>query len=208
MRQIVETRTLHTFSELSDNVQSKKKEKERDYLGQCWYDFESESYMSDYADTLHKEGFLVEPKDIHYSISYSQGDGLSFVGEVDLSSIINEFFVAYPKYKIYEQLIISGDFDLNCTIVRHTCRYVHEHTVGVHLDYNPSYMYFDDEETKTEKIKFLSTLEKFIEEKQVNICKKLYKSLVESYEFYCSDERVLEQFEDKEFYADGTEYVE
>ena len=122
--------TLYQFDELSD----KAKEKARDYYIEHWMHDEwwDCTYEAMKEDGHHNYGFNV--KDIRFSGFWSQGDGASWCGSVNVPAWIKSKPTAYqehPTTQIILALIEEGWVDEQVLVSFSSSRYCHENTVDI-----------------------------------------------------------------------------
>lgn len=165
----------------------------------CTYD--------DFVETAKAKGFETTTKNIQFSGFWSQGDGASFTGIVDVPTFIkaHKLKAAYPWImKLYEH---GGDIYVRVERIRH--HYAHENTCRAEIidgDAFSGLLYpsgFDIDDvrllTLAEWDKHLQSdieqLEKDIEQTRLELCGELYESLETEYEYLTSDEAVWEAIE-------------
>ena len=122
--------TLYQFDELSD----KAKEKAQDYYITNWMhdDWYECTYEAMKEDGHHNYGFNV--KDIRFSGFWSQGDGASWCGSVNVPAWIKSKPTAYqehPTTQIVLALIDEGWVDELVLVSFSSSRYSHENTMDV-----------------------------------------------------------------------------
>ena len=122
--------TLYQFDELSD----KAKEKARDYYVNNW--MHDEWYECTYEamkeDGHHNYGFNV--KDIRFSGFWSQGDGASWCGSVNVPAWIKSKpsqYQEHPTTQIVLALIEEGWVDEQVLVSFSSSHYCHENTMDV-----------------------------------------------------------------------------
>ena len=122
--------TLYQFDELSD----KAKEKAANYYIEHWMHDEwwDCTYEAMKEDGHHNYGFNV--KDIRFSGFWSQGDGASWCGSVNVPAWIKSKPTAYqehPTTQIVLALIEEGWVDEQVLVSFSSSRYCHENTMDV-----------------------------------------------------------------------------
>lgn len=183
-------RTLNEWEEFDPKVHQKILEKlQRDTY------FDSVFRIAEFIGELESVGF--SDVDIYYDISYSQGEGACFTGKWTMPK-------ESPKYgeeaiKLYQSIIqILQDCraDNECVsfeIGKNTHHYCHEYTVSV---YNAE-IFQDYEKPQYD-----------IEKQMENVCRQYmrytFSVLKNDYEYQMSEENLLEQYSDFEFFGDGT----
>lgn len=123
--------TLYQFDELND----KAKEKARNYYCENWMSHEwwdsTYEYMKEEGE--HKHGFRVD--DIRFSGFWSQGDGASWCGAVDLGDWVRKTFnstdLEHPLTQIFLALLDEGWIESKVLVSFNSSRYSHENTMSV-----------------------------------------------------------------------------
>jgi hypothetical protein len=173
--QTIETK-VYDFNELSAEVQSKVIEKQRQSM------YENGQPLWDFSDYCHEKAQEKGFKDIkiQYSLSNSQGDGLSFSAEIDKETFINECLPGI-KTSVYDII----------------CNYVHFKVKG-----NSGRYYYaskNDIEVETEFYKNTPNLDKLIDilynhiaDTYLTLCNELEKYGYDAIDYYYSDENVKE----------------
>ena len=195
MREIM--KRIYTFDELSDEAKEIAIEKNRYFNvdNTSW----SEFVIEDFCRKCAEYGIDVDEKDVSFTGFWSQGDGASFVGEVDNTELfLQRIGVDLPK-DISERLIVRFS--------RIGWRYSHEYTCTTEYEQN-----FDcDEEIEVEE-KYSEQLNSIYEKAEVlrvELCRTLYNTLEQSYCELTSDESIAETMiaNECEFYEDGSDYL-
>lgn len=196
----METQTTYKFDELSD----KAKDKVRDWLCQ---DIDLSYVVDDHKEKGAELGFRLD--DVQYRVSYSQGDGASWTGVVDIPAFAARVPDSDPNYAAYMvliELLREGWVDDTVAITRASYFYNHSGTMGVEEIHATG---FHDEQSAIHEgiLQGASVLElfenvvteDFLETVQVDILKEaqsfaddLYRALVEAYEWETSDEHIAE----------------
>lgn len=191
------------FKNLPKNIQEKIVKQEIDDIYEFGSQYDPDAMLEGFVRKLRLIGFALEVDDISYSGFSSQGDGLSFVGELDIGvfctkvladheTVVNFSAEVIPMLEKYSNDI--GTFK----VVRKYSNYVHEKSVE--FDFED----FDD-------IEFMSFLESF----RYELCILMYTELrdyhdeflipanvqtrLEEINMFWSLEEPFESFEDKPF---------
>lgn len=122
--------TLYQFDELND----KAKEKARNYYCENWmsHDWWDSTYEYMKEEGEHKHGFRVD--DIRFSGFWSQGDGASWCGAVNIKDWIASKpseYQQHPTTQIILALIEEGWVDEQVLVSFGNHHYCHEYTMGV-----------------------------------------------------------------------------
>lgn len=206
MKEITKTYRVFSFEELSPEAQEKAIEKFRDINVDYYW---SEPTIWDWKDKLIEQGFL-EPE-IQFSGFWSQGDGASFTAKVDALK-----FLSGQTKKIQEKFkplhdVLTGESETNddykevkFSIERNDHRNVHEYSCGIFAER------FGQKEHTKEENELLEELEKLIEEQRLELCREIYKSLEEEYNYRTMESAVKETLIENEyqFLEDGSLFTE
>ena len=196
----METQTTHKFNELDDRAKDKVRE---------WFcqDIDLSYVIDDSKEKGAELGFRLD--DVQYRISYSQGDGTSWTGMVDIPAFaarVPDSDPNYAAYMVLMELIREGWVDNTVAIVRSSYFYNHSGTMGV--EGIRSNGFYDEQSTIHEGIlQGASVMELFenvvdeyfidaVQETILNAAKSfaddIHKALVEAYEWEMSDEHIAE----------------
>lgn len=179
------TVTVYSFAELSANAQSRAiSDYNEDSSNHDW----DEDIIEGIRDEAYEMGIL--NFDLQYSGFWSQGDGLSFTG--DLSELLAE--TIYKEHVNRDGWYAGGGYDVS--IKRKTYpHYVHEKMVYSQIFPHDE----DDADYETVKI-----LENVYNEWKDDLCQKWYDSLMESYDEKFSHDSIVLALSKYEFYEDGS----
>lgn len=175
---------LYKFEELSDEVQNKLIEKNRDVLVQYgdWY----HPVLDGFCEDMSEAGHDIDVRDISFSGFCSQGDGASFTtknGSISLRSLLKELGVKMKDLpRGFGKEIKQGLMTID--IVRWDNRYSHQNTVSVDLNY-------DGEDEKISQAFF--ELEDKFESQLREYMIDLYNKLEKYYNELTTDEAVKEE---------------
>lgn len=190
---------LYKFSELSEEAKKVAIEKEQNYR---YENGEPLLFFKEYCEERLRElGF--ELKELNYSLSYCQGDGLSFSGKY--TDLTNLFAEVLGKGKLLTAELLAE----NCTqiIKGNNGRYCFGSKSDVDLyleNYTSSINVINTNNIDAVIGKVLSTLE----DKYMEACKELEKEGYEWIESYNSEQSCIEELEqlDNEYTEDGKQY--
>jgi hypothetical protein len=178
--------------------QRKLIEKHRSWnTGHDWWDCTYDDFVGYAAD----RGFVIDPKHIQFTGFWSQGDGASFTGSVDVPKFIafHKLETAYPWImKLFEH---GGEVD--ATAWRISNRYAHENTCRAQVITCDEFSAVID--TKGDDTRYavivewdtqlqsdLDQLGKDIEQTRRELCRHLYQQLEAEYDHLTSDDAVWE----------------
>lgn len=157
-----------------------------------------------WQEKLEKLGF--EKPQIYYSLSYSQGDGASFTCKyVDYDLLIDNYKdqMQLTNREIKAIKYIAEYYGLDGYIIRKQSYYCHEHTVQFCQDYG----YLDSDCKRVDQFIYntMKKLEVFIDQLILSISKKIFNDLQRDYEYYLSDEYIMEliKINDYQFLENG-----
>lgn len=181
-----------------NQLEGRAKEKALDWLRQEESDSWSDVYSDDVLDRMKEaapEYFQID--DINYSGFWSQGDGASWTGSVNVP-----LFCQQHGLENYTQFVDSGAIE-DTAKINQQGHYSHEGTMSLDLYIHENYT--DTPEEEQELIEASNVLEKQILEEAKDYAKKIYRELEQAYEFYTGEENLTETAEanDWVFYGDG-----
>jgi len=198
MRQ--ETNNIYKFSELEEKAQKTAMDRYREYgLNDDWYDF----IFYDFIKKAAKKGFNTTSDNIQFSGFYSQGDGASFTGSVNIEKYLISENNPYPflLWAIHQEFI-----DQYINIYRKSSFYSHEFTCAVSDEYDINYCGIKNDKTFDRWANlFLDALTSDLKNTYLDLCRELNSMLEKEYDYQTSDEYIKEIFElnDYEFYISG-----
>jgi hypothetical protein len=171
MKTIKREYKVYSFGELTEEAQEKALETLRninvDY--EDWH----EPYIEDFREDMAKLGYIVDK--VYYSGFWSQGDGASFTGSVDVRE-----WLKIKKLKSKYRKLLNADLYLKFNITQ-SGHYCHEMTMRIE---NAG----DDDDT-------LYELEDLVLDEAREKARHLYKVLDDAYSESCSDAMVIETIE-------------
>jgi len=192
----MKTLDIYKFSELNEQAKQKALD---------WWkenrepNFDADAILEGIKEDLESMG--MEEIDVRYSGFWSQGDGLSFTGDVyDTSGFLISVTPWVEKHlnglstEVLEQLYDS----LQICFERNTSRYVHEKSVDTNLS---------AEWLTSDTFNIIPKLEVAIDQWRIEKCKEFYDRLSNYYDECSSDESVkmyLEEQERELWSEDGT----
>lgn len=198
--EITITTLAYKFEELSDSA----KNKVRDWFSQ---DIDLAYVIDDYKEKGDALGFRID--DVQYSVSYSQGDGASWTGVVDIPTFAARVPDSDPNYAAYIvliELMRDGWVGNKVAIVRSSYWYSHSGTMGIE-GISPE-RFFDQDTTIYDGILQGANVlelfdnvvtEDFLETVQVDILNAaksfaddIHTALEEAYEWEIGDEHIAE----------------
>jgi hypothetical protein len=164
------------------------------------YDW-SESVKEDWVERLEKCGIYTDVKSILWEGFWSQGDGASFTGSIDLK----EFLEAHPDILDSNRALYITTVPFNgeaqCVwcpkLNRISHRYSHENTVALELD-DEIDCYTEDED---EMYAFWNDAKEQIIDQCREYMKQIYKELEAEYEYITGEESLIEA--DRDYTEEG-----
>jgi len=151
---------LKTNEEVANKIINKHQLINVEYNGWC------NSILEEFCEKVESFGFNVDVDDINYSGFWTQGDGASFTGDINILEYLSKTRQK-TKYrnviKCIENEKISNDVDIE----RGSLNYVHENTC-----YVDNIEIYDCIDTSCELS--LNELRVELENKRCNLCKELY----------------------------------
>ena len=210
MRTITIKKTLYTFSELSEEAKNQAVSERRQEIEKDYYIYEDyfKDTVATVLETWNDTGIEVDVNDVSYSISYSQGDGVSFVSQgIDIEQALKFYSKQGDKQeKVVEKIRKDKNYkyvkeNFEFTIRRIDTMYTHEYTVDCYFT-DTTYEYTDGQWELAERIS------KIINQIKNDICEHIYHELLETDLYINSDEFITEllESEDNEYTSDGIEY--
>ena len=155
-----------------------------------WY----EDIIENFCENVEKIGFNVTIDDVQFSGFWSQGDGASFTGSIDILKYLKET-KQLTAYRPLVKAINEGNVENIVGITRGSCLYSHENTCSV--DTIEVYGYISP---KVEDLRI--DLEYELEEKRKDLSIELYRDLKKTYNYLCSEEVIVETLVANEYEFD------
>lgn len=209
MRNIVIKKTLYTFNELSEEAKNQAIETRRQDIVEDDNTYYFQDVIANMLDNWNDlTGITVNVDDVCYSLSYCQGDGVSFVSRyIDIEKVLDFYSKQGTKQAKASEKIrkdtnyqyVKDSFEF--TIRRIDSMYTHENTVGCYYT-DTTYEYTDGQWELAEQIA------QIINEVKNYVCRDIYNELDEAYNYLLSDEYIKEllEMENNEYTADGIEW--
>ena len=121
---------LYYFDELSEEAQEVAIESIQTTFSDVVFGYTEEEIMEEmFKDHLNFNGYYnMMPE---YSLSYSQGDGVRFVGEMDLADMSDLLYRLLGENQY--DMLMEADIDIELSIMRNSHRYFHEQTMSFFL---------------------------------------------------------------------------
>jgi len=203
------------YGELSESAQQKAREWYLDGMDYDWWDSVYEMAIEDGKE----KGFYIDK--IYFSGFHSQGDGASWIGQVDVRQWLEENLPDSIGVSAWAQLIQEDVVDKFCKVVANNSHYCHEST-----------MQFNDVEDHTDEftddwlmelpsifkgmevqhlfdiivsddncpLKSTEGITQAIAESGKQYAKDIYHRLREEYEYLCSEEMMLDHFDANDYH--------
>jgi hypothetical protein len=184
---------LYKFTELSEQAKNVAIEKQRNHE----IDFD---WFSDYChEQISEKGFKGNIK-LQYSLSYCQGDGLSF--SCDYFNNLNALFVEIlgtEKQKTIDCIINNCSLKIKGNDRRYC--YAHRNDINFELD-----NYYVKSSTNLDNL--ISEVESKLKDLYIDLCNELQKQGYDDIENQYSDEYITETLIEKDYYftIDGLIY--
>jgi len=197
----VEQRNIYKFTELTETAKNKAIEDWRNSETLEFIGFEYDEY---YRDLLAENGFNITAKEFRYSLSNSQGDGVSFLCTDFNKEILFKLFLNEYKYDREYKLLDLYDVNYSLNIKINDRYYVHEKSVYFDACLEvPNYL-LDNYPLVYKKIEnLLSDFTDFVENLRLDLCLKMEQCLKSEIEHQLSDEYISEILE-----INGYEFLE
>lgn len=182
----------YKYPDLSDKAKEKVlQEYVENYLDYDWWDSTYEFYV----EKLKELGITTTPDDIRFSGFYSQGDGASFTGTLDLRVFLEAHpYIrdGYPELYLFlipyrGEPLASYSIYLN----RFSHDYCHDKTIGLNWEVVD---WGEDED-----VEHLKNLMEGAEDDVLSQCRdymqELYSDLEDEYDYLCPEESLLSTIE-------------
>ena len=199
---------LYKFDELSEEVQAKVIEKNRDInIHDDWHEFIIEDWIN---EEMPSRGFNATK--IYYSGFWSQGDGAMFVYHGIKNDLLKEFvdniLIGTEHLSPMRKQWILNNVSISAVGV-HRGYYNHEKSCShsIYWEVDNGDLHWDTNFYKWLE-SFGDDFEAFITDKYEDICQDLYRTLEKEYEYFTSDEQIIEALRcnDYDFTEDGDNY--
>ena len=197
MEEVVVTYKTFKFNELTEEVQEKVIEKNREDRSQYNNEHVFECCLDDWKEKLDKIGFY-DPK-IYFSGFWSQGDGACFeTKECDLVEIMKHLIEVLPpkfkgKYRHLMPFIDEGT--IYCSIYTNDFghHYSHERTRNIDLEY-PFW-----HERCPKAVALCKELREDLEEYRYDLAHELYVALEAEWDYHVSEECIKEDIANNDY---------
>jgi hypothetical protein len=200
MRQVTIEKKLYNFNELSNEVQQKVIEKN--------YDINvNDDYWFEYIIEDFKENEYFDIENVYFSGFYSQGDGAMFEYSGIKEKLFNEFLDTLNLSPLRKD-IISNNIYIYAS-GKQKGHYYHENSCSHDTNFNiDNFNWLRHERTYKALENILIDFEGYVIEKYKDICRNLYRTLEEEYNYQTSEEAIIETIEanEYEFEEDGKIY--
>jgi len=193
------TVTVYKYDELDDKAKKKAIEWMRKSENESFGTFHTDDITEMFSGMLEDSGFTVREEDIAWSLSHSQGDGVSFSGDVDLGIVLPLVLNADELKnldRVRQETEASGD-RLSFSVVRsRNSRYCHSGTMDVEADGGTGNE--DDE-------KFIDMVCDKILKMARDLARELEEAGYDEIDYLLCDETLIQQIKgnDYEFFASG-----
>ncbi len=192
---------LYSFDELSDEAKEKAIERCSDFnIDYDWY----QSIYDDFTEIAKNAGFDIT--NIYFSGFYSQGDGAMFEYNFEGNKLVFDFIDSLKLSPLREKWLKNWvDYSGSG---KHSGHYYHEFCCSHSIDFCAGFNYSIAINVNNWIDSFYEEFENFVIELYRSLCKELYSSLKEEYDYQTSREAIIEtiQANDYEFTEDGKIY--
>jgi predicted nucleotidyltransferase len=185
---------VYRFDELSDSAKEKAVERERNE----YYEYGEPLFMfDDYCHEQAKEIGFYDCK-FQWSISYSQGDGLSFSGKIDAEDLIKKCMPDIKK-SVAKVLADNISIEINGNTGRYA--YAAKSDVDIWMDNYSRHDYANIQ-------KLVDKLKACLENIYMNLCKELEKEAYSWIESENEDSAIIDRIQanEYEFTKDGNRF--
>ena len=171
------TITVYEFKDLDKEA--------RDYAKSKYYEFEDYSFLTyDLTESLKDKAPYWKDINLQYSLSYSQGDGLSFSGELDIDLFLKTKMPQIKRMKVMKEFI----YKIYSTGNRGHYTYASRNDVDIDFNYQTGKEY-----KRLEKQAFY--ILDAVRDDYLALCKKLEKEGYEILEYRMDDDEFQEHCE-------------
>jgi len=185
----MKTIELYEFNELNEDAKAYAIDKYRYQFSE--YDAE---YLTEWFESELYNAYGLEDVEVLWSLSHSQGDGVSFTGEIseDALSIILKAYdpIVYDRFQAFKR---RYDTVINIDIRRVNYRYYHEYSATIDIDADSDVYNEDDVTSDIDTLEALmDDVSTTIERAYIDICQTLKR---EGYDYISnveSDENTIE----------------
>ena len=192
--------TVYEFDDLSKDVQEDVIGRYRDRLADLLDDDLKDIMKMEFNNHKHNLNF-----ELAYSLSYCQGDGVSFTGNIEGKEELLEFASLVYDNKVPKNIIrlIKWDIIYKVDFVRNSYRYVHKYSVQTNII--PNYVMVKDCHTS----RAITEFENAINEWYSQVCDTMEKFGYDTIENMYSDDNIKSYIEanEYEFFIDGRDFL-
>ena len=206
------------YDELSESAQQKAREWYLESMDYEWWEGVYESAIEDGKE----KGFYIDK--IYFSGFCSQGDGASWVGQVDVRQWLEENYPDSIGLSAWCQLIQEGIVSKFSNVVANNSHYCHESTMQFSDVEDVADVYEDDVEMILPSIfkgmevqhlfdiidtdpnchlKSTEGITQAITESGRAYARDIYQRLREEYDYLCSEEMMLDHFNCNDYFFDS-----
>lgn len=183
----MKTIDVYSFNELSE---SSKQKAINDYLNSDCFEYDLSFFKEDIENQLKE--LNIEMTDLTYSLSHSQGDGLSFSSEFDVKHYVDLCFTELSEKRKSILIDLIHKIESN----KNNGRYCYATKTGIEIIVN----YDSLSEYKHRNIyKYINKLESYIQDLYIDLCKDFEKQGYTEIENQSSVEYISETLEINEY---------
>lgn len=173
-----------------EELDKKAKDRVRESRDSDWDSYDSDRLKESMASLL-EEKYPYFPADIAFDLSYSQGSGVSFHGDIDLEELSK---VVDDEHWLAVQIALK--YDVRFYIVRTTHHYVHWNTIQVEWESERGLCLGDyDSKTEIRRTALLNNLRDWLQAESKTACQALETQGYKEIEYKSSDEAIQEDSE-------------
>jgi len=213
MSKVIEVEVFK-YGELSDGAKQKAREWYIEGMDYEWWEGTYEMAIEDGKE----KGFYIDK--IYFSGFYSQGDGASWVGFVDVRQWLEENCADSIGVSAWCQLIQEDIVTKNIQVTANNAHYCHESTMSF-VDVEDNCEFTDDEAMQLPSIfkgmsvatvfdlivndptcpyKDVDGITQAITKSGKDYARDIYQRLREEYEYLCSEEMMLDHFDANDYH--------
>jgi len=217
MSKVIEVEVFK-YGELSEQSQQKAREWYIEGMDYEWWDSVYEMAIEDGKE----KGFYIDK--IYFSGFHSQGDGASWIGQVDVRQWLEENLPDSIGLSAWCQLIQEGVVSMHVKVEANNTHYCHESTMQFGEVLDDTDVFEDDYTMQKESIfkgmeiqhlfdiiesdnncpiKSTEGIEQAIAESGRGYAKDIYQRLREEYEYLRSEEMMLDHFDANDYFFDS-----
>lgn len=189
------TYNVYTFDELPENIKEAVVKDHGEELANDWDYFFADGVVEEWKSKLEEQGF--SNPDICYTGFWSQGDGASFTcNNIDMIKLCDHLEL-WPlgKEKTYKTLI--NELLETAYIKRTNTHYYHERSTTYYAFAINTYRC---RRAQRAFATFLQDIESAVEDHIISLGIDIYKALEDDYEYYQSDEYVIQDLKERDYH--------